>query len=99
LTTTYSSGGGGSFIKTESNRAASKCLDTAMFGKLSCDALAVLKKTCAVYTKQGFKKLAALKSVFPDKSMSVLSLRMFKFIRIFFQDDLLPAAYKSPLND
>jgi hypothetical protein len=68
-TATYSPGGDNSLIETAANKAASECLDTAMLGKLSGDALALFNKTGSTYIKQGFKKLAAL------------SLNMFDFSR------------------
>ena len=52
-----------------------------MLGKLNGDALTLFKKTGSTFTKQGFEKLAALKSLFADKSMSALSLKMFDFFK------------------
>ena len=98
-TATYSPGGDGSLIETEDNQAASESLDTAMLGKLSGDALALFKNTGSTYTKQGFRKLAALKLLFADESLSALSLKMFDFFKGCEQGDLSPVAYEAKLRD
>ena len=63
-----------------------------MLGKLSGGVLAFFKKTDTAYTKQGFKKLAVLKTLFAVKSMLTLSLKMFEFFKGCLQGDLLPVA-------
>ena len=70
-----------------------------MLGKLSGDTLALFKKTGSTYTKQGFKKLAALKLLFVDESMLALSLKMFDFFKGCAQGDLSPVAYKAKVWD
>ena len=52
-----------------------------MLGKPSGNALALFKKAGSAYTKQGLKKLATLKTLFAEESMSALSLKMFGVLK------------------
>jgi hypothetical protein len=97
-TTTHSPGGDGSLAETETHRATSKCLTTTMLGKLSGGALTLFKKTGRAYTKKGFKKLTALKTLFSDKSILSLSLKMFEFFKKCLHGDILMVAYKAKLH-
>ena len=73
-------------------------------GTLECHCQIILRPLTqrspgSTFTKQGFKKLAALKLLFADKSMSALSLKMFDFCKGCEQGDLSPVAYEDKLRD
>jgi hypothetical protein len=59
----------------------------------------LFKNTGTTYTKQGFKKLAALKTLLANESISSLSNEMFDFFKGCAQEDLSPIAYEAKLCD